>query len=57
MFVTTTCVNTISQLTCSKMNIDTPTYTPQIGKTDNNDETHFFFDISRTDLQIFCDTK
>lgn len=57
MFVTTTCVNTISQLTCSKMNLDTPTYTPQIGKTDNNDETHFFFDISRTDLQIFCDTK
>lgn len=40
MFVTTTCVNTISQLICSKMDLDTPTYTPQIGKTNNNDETH-----------------
>lgn len=40
MSVTTTCVNTISQLTCSKMNLDSLTYTPKIGKTGKNDETH-----------------
>ena len=39
MSVTATCVNTIFRLACSKINLDSPTYTPKVGKTSENDET------------------